>query len=108
MFEEERRLLQELEKWSSIEEQIWHQKSRVDWLRLGDSNTKFIHVFAKIRKNTNAIHRLVRADGTVCLGQEMIKMEILDFYKQLMGTSADELTMVDKYVVARGPTLTLS
>lgn len=100
LIREEKSLLAELEKWSKIEEHIWHQKSRIDWLRLGDSNTKFFHAYAKVRQNTNVIHRLVKSDGTVCLGQEEIKQEITEFYRLLMGPAADELTMVD-----RGPKL---
>lgn len=99
--------LKELEKWSLIEEKIWKQKSRVDWLELGDSNTKFFHAFAQIRQNIKGIHRLVRADGTVCLGQQLIKEEIRKFYVDLMGTAAIELTMVDKMIMRRGPNLTV-
>lgn len=95
----------ELERWSNIEESIWKQKSRIDWLQLGDSNTKFFHAYTKFRQNSNAIHRLVRVDGEVCLGQHMLKEEVLNFYKDLMGTAATELLMVDKKVVERGPKL---
>lgn len=58
----------ELEKWSKIEEQIWQQKSSVDWINLGDSNTKFFHAYAKIRQHSNAIHRILRPDGTAVVG----------------------------------------
>lgn len=102
---EEKRLLGELERWSNIEERIWQQKARIDWLKLGDSNTKFFHAYARMRRNTNAIHRLIRGDGSVCLGQAQIKQEILHFYKQLMGSAADELKMVDKLIMERGPRL---
>lgn len=79
--QEERYLLGELEKWSNIEEQIWKQKARNDWLQLGDSNTKFFHAYAQVSKNTSAIHRLVNADGNVVVGQDSIKKEIRDFYQ---------------------------
>lgn len=98
-------MLRELEEWSNIEESIWKQKARINWLQLGDSNTKFFHAFAQSRRSANAIHKLVRGDGSVCLGQEQIKKEITTFYKQLMGIVATELSMVDKRVVARGPNL---
>lgn len=53
----------------------------------------------------NAITRLTRADSIVCIGQEKIKQEIVGFHKKLIGTATEELSMVDKRVVARGPTL---
>lgn len=101
----ERLALRELKKWSNIEEQIWQQKARVDWLQLGDSNTKFFHAYAKMRQNSNAIHRLTRLDGTSCVGQKLIKKEVEEFYKKLMGTASEELTMVDKMIMRRGPSL---
>lgn len=36
----EKQALQNLERWATIEEAVFKQKSRVNWLRLGDSNTK--------------------------------------------------------------------
>lgn len=105
MKQEERRILADLEKWSGIEEYIWHQKSRVDWLKLGDANTRFFHAYVKMRQSSNAIHRLVREDGTICLGQTNIKEEVRSFYSKLMGTAAEKLLMVDKLVVEKGPIL---
>lgn len=99
---EEHRLLAELEKWSKIEKNIWRQKARVDWIQLGDSNTKFFHAYTKVRQNQNAIHRIERDDGVVCTGQEQIKQEIRNFYIQLMGQAAERLEMVDKWVIRRG------
>lgn len=106
ILQEEKTVLGELEKWSNIEENIWQQKARIDWLKLGDSNTKFFHAYAKMRKSANAIHRLTREDGSICLGQTQIKKEVREFYTKLMGTAAQELLMVDKRVVERGPKLT--
>lgn len=49
MFEAEKKARKELEKWSTIEEGIYKQKSRVQWLKLGDSNTTFFFANMKGR-----------------------------------------------------------
>lgn len=38
-FDEEKELKKQLEKWVKIEESIYKQKSRNQWLKLGDSNS---------------------------------------------------------------------
>nr|CAD1820644.1 unnamed protein product [Ananas comosus var. bracteatus] len=44
------------------EEMKWKQRSRVQWLRAGDANTKFFHHTANCRKNRNTFSQL--SDGT--------------------------------------------
>jgi hypothetical protein len=46
------------------EEMMWMQRSRVDWLREGDRNTKFFHSRAVWRARKNRIKRLCDDDGT--------------------------------------------
>ncbi|XP_056698608.1 uncharacterized protein [Spinacia oleracea] len=105
MISEEKSDLENLEKWSLIEEKIWQQKSRVDWIQLGDSNTKYFHAFIKERRSMNAIKVLLKDDGSrVCL-QGSIKEEIVDFYRKLMGTAAQSIPMVDITIVEKGPLL---
>lgn len=43
-FIHEKALREELEKWNKIEESILKQKSRVNWLKLGDANNAFFFV----------------------------------------------------------------
>lgn len=49
--ETERRIIFLLER----EEMKWHQRSRVDWLRYGDSNTRIFHAQTKARRRRNTI-----------------------------------------------------
>lgn len=56
--EVEKDLKQQLTKWSMIEESIYKQKSKVQWLKLGDSNIKFFFAQIKERKVQNQITML--------------------------------------------------
>lgn len=62
-----------------IEENIWQQKARIEWIKLGDSNTRFFHAYTKVRQNQNAICRLIREDGSACTCQEQIKKKLGSF-----------------------------
>ena len=45
------------------EEMLWMQRSRIDWLRNGDRNTKFFQNRAKWRARRNKVKRLIDAAG---------------------------------------------
>src|SRR4051812_25520058 len=45
-------------EWDEIlmqKELIWKQKSRIDWLRAGDKNTKLFHISTIIRRRRNRV-----------------------------------------------------
>lgn len=97
--------MNELEKWSTLEEKVWHQKSRVTWIQLGESNTRFFHAHVKQRRSQNSIKLLFQHYGTKLKLQDQIKKEIIMFYQPLMGSDADSLPMVDRDIIHRGPVL---
>ncbi|KAH0658123.1 hypothetical protein KY289_026871 [Solanum tuberosum] len=53
IIDEEKVLRTELAKWSMIEENIYKQKSRVQWLKLGDANNAYFFTSMKGRKAQN-------------------------------------------------------
>ncbi|XP_070015409.1 uncharacterized protein [Nicotiana sylvestris] len=71
----------ELEKWLMVEESIMKQKSRVQWLNLGDSNTVFYHACMKNRQARNNIGRLIDSNGDIVQNPEEVKAKILNFYR---------------------------
>jgi hypothetical protein len=65
------------------EEIMWKQRSRIQWLCEGDSNTKFFHQKASRRHNKNKITQLTRADGTITEHIDEMQQMTRDFYSNL-------------------------
>ncbi|KAL7164582.1 hypothetical protein ACSBR2_040476 [Camellia fascicularis] len=53
-----REIRDEVWKLSKMQEWIWLQKSRLNWVQKGDKNTRFFHVIASCRQNRNGIGSL--------------------------------------------------
>ncbi|XP_019226773.1 PREDICTED: uncharacterized protein LOC109208174 [Nicotiana attenuata] len=84
-FDVEKELRSQLEKCDLIEESIYKQKSRVQWLKLGDSNLAYFFASIKNRTAQNQIKLLVNATGDIIQTEMGIEEEILSFYKNLLG-----------------------
>ncbi|KAH0776402.1 hypothetical protein KY290_007813 [Solanum tuberosum] len=100
--EQERELRKQLEKWSLVEESAIRQKSRVQWLNLGDANTGYFFAHMKNRVAQNTITNLTTAVGTIIYSQEGIEEEALKFYQGLLGQVASCLPSVDTTIMRRG------
>ncbi|KAG5524001.1 hypothetical protein RHGRI_030865 [Rhododendron griersonianum] len=71
---------------SATEESFKKQKSRVTWLALGDQNTKLFHRKVRSNRARNKILSLVTAKGLRLDKPEEVQLEIIQFYKGLLGT----------------------
>ncbi|KAK1684730.1 hypothetical protein QYE76_045578 [Lolium multiflorum] len=60
---DQKEILLKIELLLEQEEIYWVQRGRANWLRHGDSNTKFFHNFASARKKKNTIKYLVDEAG---------------------------------------------
>ncbi len=71
-----------------LQEEIkWRQRSRVQWLREGDANTKFFHLKANCRRNKNLISHLV--DGSTSRSShDSIAALLFDFFRNQLGESS--------------------
>nr|XP_016457612.1 PREDICTED: uncharacterized protein LOC107781428 [Nicotiana tabacum] len=105
LIEEEKSLLQNLEKWSTIEESVLRQKARTKWIKLGDSNTKYFAVVMKERSQRKQVNELVSIMGDKLVHPDSIKKEVVDFYKSLMGSAAQSLPVIDRMNMSNGPKL---
>ncbi|XP_070026137.1 uncharacterized protein [Nicotiana sylvestris] len=89
-----------LKKWSLIEESILKQKSRAQWIQLGDSNSKYFAIIIKERIQRKQIKELkALKDGKMLTNPNDLKQEIVSFYKGLMGSSKQSLRAVNKIVM---------
>ncbi|KAL6514498.1 hypothetical protein OROGR_020077 [Orobanche gracilis] len=94
----------ELEKWQRVEESILKQRAKVHWLRCGDDNSKYFHASLKSRKR-NGISVLYDSAGTKLIKEEDIELEVLIFYKKLLGSPAETTKAVDINICRSGPIL---
>ncbi|KAL4366778.1 hypothetical protein GQ457_05G010670 [Hibiscus cannabinus] len=51
-------LKDELDKENQMEEMFWHQRSRVNWLKFGDRNSKFFHATTIQNRRRNSIVKI--------------------------------------------------
>ena len=56
-------LRKEINELLDSEEIKWHQRSKVQWLGLGDRNTKYLHTRASNRRRRNAISCIMDENG---------------------------------------------
>ena len=88
--EEEQKIVERIIMLNYQEEIMWKQRSRITWLREGDSNTKFFHQRATRRRMKNKIVKLNRLDGSECTNVNELHGMARDYYCNLFeyeGTS---------------------
>ncbi|KAK8554740.1 hypothetical protein V6N13_093714 [Hibiscus sabdariffa] len=79
----ESELLVDLEHLLDQEELLWRQKSRFDWVSLGDRNTRYFHRRAICRKQRSMITTLMIRDGSWCDDDDTLMSEAVEFFKNL-------------------------
>ncbi|XP_016489569.1 uncharacterized protein LOC107809448 [Nicotiana tabacum] len=87
--------LEQLEKWSLIEESAMQQKSRATWIKFGDSNTKYFTVVMKEKQQQKQILEITSLTRMKLQDPRANKTEFADFYKSLMGSAATTLPTVN-------------
>ncbi|WMV47534.1 hypothetical protein MTR67_040919 [Solanum verrucosum] len=75
-------LAMEFEEVIKNEEIAWRQRSRIQWLKNGDKNTKYFHRMATTHKRCNTIDK-IEEEGTYITDPEVIKIKIQDYYQNL-------------------------
>ncbi|KAJ9561524.1 hypothetical protein OSB04_006684 [Centaurea solstitialis] len=66
------------------------QRAKVQWLREGDSNTRFFHNVIRERRHVNQVRAVARSDGTFVY-DDNVPYAFIDHLKGYLGTSDDSL-----------------
>lgn len=75
----------ELEEALNMQEQFWHDKSKLNWHLHGNRNTSFFHKVAKTRYASQSLFVLKSGDF-ILDDQSAIENHVLDFYSNLYAT----------------------
>lgn len=105
LFDTEKDLKRELEKWSMVQGSIFQHKSRIKWLQLGNSNSAYFFANMKNRTAYSQIKKLKLPDGSWTKTDMEVKNVIIEFYKNLLGTTTNHLPTIDPTVCTRGNVL---
>ncbi|KAH0642061.1 hypothetical protein KY290_033665 [Solanum tuberosum] len=106
LIEMEKQLLEEIRKWSDVETLVLQQKSRANWIKGGDANTKFFHAQVKIRESKNSITSVYDNAGIKVQDPQMVEAEFIRFYSKIMGARAKNLPCPNVAFIKEGPCLT--
>ncbi|XP_056688153.1 uncharacterized protein [Spinacia oleracea] len=108
LHQQEDECIADLRKWLKVYEISLRQKSRIQWLHVGDSNHHYFFSSLKERNGINRISILYDANGDKLVDSDAIQREIISFYKEFLGSAASSLPSVHLPTLRKGPTLSAS
>lgn len=71
---------EEFWKYSRLVESVWRQKSRINWIKLGDRNTRFFQITANNSYRKNMIDS-IKVGGRVIEEPELIKAAAVNYFR---------------------------
>jgi len=71
------------------EEQIWQQRSRIQWLKKGDRNTGFFHAATRTRRTINSIPVIEDMQGGAVYEEQQIGRVISDYFTQIFTSNGN-------------------
>lgn len=72
------------------QETFWRQKSRVQWIRKGDRNTRFFHQATMVQRSSNCIRQLRISDSIFVDGAHEIKEQLFQLSRSQWTEHLDE------------------
>eukprot|EP00253_Pinus_taeda_P033889 PITA_33889 len=88
---EEGKIICQLEERRKQEEILWRQKSRINWLREGERNTKFFLQAMIQNRQRNQIFSIKNEAGERVIEQEEIEQVLVEHYKWILTETQDNI-----------------
>ena len=80
LIEEEKTTQMQLDERYALEEILWRQKSRIQWLKEGEKNTAFFHRTMVQRRYNNKIFKLHNNQGEALHTKQQIQEELIHYF----------------------------
>ncbi|KAL2904289.1 Chromatin-remodeling ATPase INO80 [Bienertia sinuspersici] len=91
---EEQERLEEFEKVSRDYFSFLNQKSKINWLKAGDENTRFFHRIHKILQYQKRVVGVKDINGNWCEGRPAAAEAFVQYYKMLLGSEVQATGVV--------------
>ncbi|KAL2905278.1 hypothetical protein RDABS01_003988, partial [Bienertia sinuspersici] len=78
------------------------QKSKINWLKEGDENTRFFHRSLKIHQYQKRVVGVKDINGNWCEGRTAVAGAFEQYYKMLLGTEVQATGIVQSEVIQAG------
>ncbi|XP_058764760.1 uncharacterized protein LOC131638231 [Vicia villosa] len=93
---------EEVIKNTKLEEIFLLQKSKIEWLKLGDGNNQYSFANLKEKNRQTSLHKLEDNNGRILTKFKDMENKIINFYGELIGTASPTLLHVDIEALRRG------
>ncbi|XP_062119063.1 uncharacterized protein LOC133832780 [Humulus lupulus] len=104
---EEQNALSNLVQTSRLYDSFLRQRSKVNWLRLGDDNTSFFHAYLKKCKEVNRITSFVIENGQIIDKYEEVVDHFLSHFRSVLGSQSKASGAIHKECFRHGNILSL-
>ncbi|GJT39899.1 hypothetical protein Tco_0939764 [Tanacetum coccineum] len=91
--EEEAAYVQAFNEALLMEERFLKKKAKIEWLRVGDSNTTYFHKMVKGRKSQNRIDVVSNDDG-VRFDGDQVPLAFVNHYASFLGQQGDSIPLI--------------
>ena len=89
------------------DEIYWRQRSRVEWLREGDKNTKFFHSKASSKKKKNIIWGVMNRQNKWVVDEEEVEKQFCEYFAELFTSTKPTTDHISAALSDLGPTVTV-